>query len=75
MDRPTGNYDHERLIALEDSHKAMIDWIDRELGWLKHIRPQVSFPKTIGLGFDQANASGLTLIKQAYEIRKEAGIE
>ena len=24
MDRPTGNYTHERLIALEDSHKAMM---------------------------------------------------
>lgn len=35
MDRPTGHYTHERLIALEDSHKSLIDLVGLLLDIIK----------------------------------------
>lgn len=74
IDRPTGSYTHERLIALEDSHKAMTVWIEQQLAWLKHIRPNNTQRTTVLLGFDQANKSGLAVVDAAYKIREEAGL-
>lgn len=74
MDRPTGNYTHERLIALEDSHKSLLLWIEREVVWLRHIRHEAKDNAHVQLGFDQADSSALLLVERAKKIREEAGL-
>lgn len=64
MDRPTGNYTHERLIALEDSHASLLK---RMSDILVIISPMVA----------QSDIEAIikSLIIPAEKIRKEAGLE
>lgn len=60
-DRPTGNYTHERLIKLEDSHKFLICFA-RNLMFM--YLPQD----------DDEYAIGCDKIADALKIRKEVGL-
>ena len=62
--------DADELAVLVDKAALcdeMASWINKEMGWLAHIRPQLKMDGNIALGFDQAKMSGSELLLKHKE--------
>ena len=66
MDRPTGNYTHDRLIALEDSHKELIDCLNA----IKQATEKSEWNDALDLLFIASSHA----VSEAMKIRSAAGL-
>ncbi len=67
MDRPTGHYTHERLIALEDSHKELIDCLNA----IKQAAQKKEWNDALDLLFVASSHA----VSEAMKVRQEAGLQ
>lgn len=72
-DRPTGSHNHDRLIALEDSHAELLEFAENYIGqFYGHQITNTSSAKHDAIGWLRDLAREAS--QKAKQIRKEAGL-
>ena len=50
----TDHANAELIVRAVNNHEKLVAELQKELSWLKHIKPQIKAPESVLLGLDQA---------------------